>query len=316
VPPVTAARRPIRIDFCDYAPGYPKTNNFFYNLLKKRFSLEVTDQPEFLIYANPGSHIHRVHNCVKIYFGIEHFAPDWSQCDYAMTCHYLEDPRHLRLPYYALYGGAKVLDKRQDDLEGILRNKTRFCGFVVSNAGKRKTRKRVDFFQRLSRYKHVDSAGRAFNNIGGPLPAGPQAKLDFLRTCKFNIAFENTSVPGYTTEKLYEAMWARTVPIYWGSPRVQEEFNPASFLNYFDFPSEEALIERIIELDKDDAKYLEVLRQPCCHNNQPNEFFNTDRVLDFFERIFTTPIRPVSQRRRLFSFGRWVLVKRNKPHGP
>ena len=37
---------------------------------------------------------------------------------------------------------------------------------------------------------------------------------------------------------------------------------------------------------------------------------------DFFEHIFTTPIRPVSQRRRLFSFGRWVLVKRNKPHGP
>ena len=56
---------------------------------------------------------------------------------------------------------------------------------------------------------------------------------------------------------------------------MHEEFNPASFLNYFDFPSEEALIERIIELDKDDAKYLEVMRQPYCHNNQPNEFFNT-----------------------------------------
>ena len=104
---------------------------------------------------------------MRIYFGIEHFPPDWSECDYAMTCHYLDDPRHLRLPYYALYGGAKVLDKRQDDLESILKSKTRFCGFVVSNAGKRKTQKRVDFFQRLSRYKRVDSAGRAFNNIGG-----------------------------------------------------------------------------------------------------------------------------------------------------
>jgi hypothetical protein len=138
---MTGARRPIRIDFCDYAPGYPKTNNFFYNLLKTRFNLEVTDQPEFLIYAGPGGHLHRVHNCVRIYFGIEHFAPDWSECDYAMTCHYLDDPRHLRLPYYALYGGGKVLDKQHEDLESILKAKTRFCGFVVSNAGKRARRR-------------------------------------------------------------------------------------------------------------------------------------------------------------------------------
>ena len=313
---MTAARKPIRIDFCDYAPGYPKTNNFFYNLLKTRFDIEVTDQPDFLIYASPGNHLHRVHNCVRIYFGIESFLPDWSECDYAMTCHYLADPRHLRLPYYALYGGARVLDKQHDDPETILRAKTRFCGFVVSNAGKRKTQKRVDFFERLSRYKRVDSAGRAFNNIGGALPPGPQAKLDFLKTCKFNIAFENAALPGYTTEKIFEAMWARCVPIYWGSPRIHEEFNPKSFLNYFDFPNEDALIERIIELDKDDAKYLQVMREPYWNNNQPNEFFNLDRVLDFFERIFTTKIRPVAQRRRFFPLGRWVLVKRNKPHSP
>jgi len=313
---MTTARKPIRIDFCDYGPGYSKTNNFFYNVLKQRFDIEVTDQPDYVIYATPGGHLHRLYNCVRIYFGIESFPPDWSECDYAMTCHYLQDPRHLRLPYYALYGNTRYLDKQRDDPEAILRAKSRFCGFVVSNAGKRKTQKRVDFFHRLSRYKRVDSAGRAFNNIGGPLPIQASAKLNFLKTCKFNIAFENASLPGYTTEKLLEAMWARSLPIYWGNPRIQEEFNPASFLNYFDFADEEALIERIIELDQDDAKYLEVMRRPYCHHNQPNEFFNPDRVLDFFEQIFTTPIRPVAQRRRLFSFGRWLLVKRNKPHGP
>jgi hypothetical protein len=133
-----------------------------------------------------------------------------------------------------------------------------------------------------------------------------------LQTCKFNIAFENASLPGYTTEKIFEAMRARCLPIYWGNPRIHEEFNPRSFLNYFEFSDEEALIERIRELDQDDAKYLEVMRQPCFHQNQPNEFFRPDRLLDFFEKIFTTPIRPVSQRRRLFQLGRWTWVKRNK----
>ena len=313
---MSAARNPIRIDFCNFGAGYPKTNNFFYNLLKTRFDLEIVDQPQFLIYTNPETHIHRIHDCVKIYFGIESFMPDWNECDYAMTCHYLDDPRHLRLPYYALYGPPKPLDKRGDDLEKLFAAKTRFCGFVVTNAGKRKTQKRVDFFHKLSKYKKVDSGGRAFNNIGGPLPDGPRGKLDFLRTCKFNIAFENKALPGYTTEKILEAMWARALPIYWGNPRVQEEFNPKSFLNYADFPSEEALIERIIELDRDDARYMQVMREPYCHNNQPNEYFDLNRVLDFFGKIFTTKIQPVSQRRRLFSFGRWLLVKRNKPHGP
>jgi alpha(1,3/1,4) fucosyltransferase len=313
-PALDGARKPIRIDFCDFWPGFRKTSNLFYNTLKLRFDVEITDHPDYLIYADPEKHLHRLYNCVRIYFGIESFLPDWSECDYAMTCHYLEDPRHLRLPYYALYA-PESLDNAHEDPAAILAAKTRFCAFVVSNAGKRKTQKRVDFFHQLSRYKRIDSAGKAFNNIGGPLPDW-MAKLEFLRTCKFNIAFENKTLPGYTTEKIVEAMQARCVPIYWGSPRIHEEFNSKSFLNYFDFPNEEALIERIIELDRDDAKYLEVLRQPYFHNNQPNEFFSKERFLDFFEHILMTPIRPVSRRRRWFQVGRWVPAKLNRPHGP
>jgi hypothetical protein len=306
----------VRLDFCDFWPGFPKANNFFYNILKSRFDLELTDQPEYVIYADPGAHLHRLHNCVRIYFGIESFLPDWTECDYALTCHYLHDPRHLRLPYYAVTGHAPALVKGQEDPAQILAQKSKFCSFVVSSQHPRKNKNRAEFYHRLSRYKRVDSGGRFLNNIGGSIPGGPGGKVQFLRDCKFNIAFENASIPGYTTEKLFEALQARCIPIYWGSPRIQEEFNPKSFLNYLDFPSEEALIQRIIELDQHDDQYLEMLRQPCFHNNQPNEFFNLERLLDFFERIFTTRIRPVSRRRPFFRMGRWIALKRNKPHRP
>ncbi|HWQ92588.1 MAG TPA: glycosyltransferase family 10 [Clostridia bacterium] len=307
-----AAKPTVRLDFCDFWPGYRKTDNFFYHLLRRRFNVEITDQPEFLIYSDPGSHLHRLHHCTKIYFGIESHLPDWRQCDYALTCHYLEDPRHLRLPFYALYGGPDALRKDDEDFEKIFASKTRFCGFVVSNAGNRAVQKRIQFFHRLSRYKRVDSGGRALNNIGGPLPDGPAGKLAFLRECKFNIAFENAAIPGYTTEKIYEAMQARALPIYWGSPRIGEEFNTASFLNYADFPSEDALVERIIELDCDDAQYLEMLRRPYLNPGRPNEYFDSGRILNFFEQIFSARTTPVARRRKFFSFGRWTLVKRNK----
>src|SRR5258708_22395753 len=109
------------------------------------------------------------------------------------------------------------------------------------------------------------------NNIGGPLPGGFEAKIEWMRQYKFHIAFENSSLPGYTTEKLPQALMARTLPIYWGSPRVAEEFNAKSFVDALHFPDLDALVERVIELDNNDARYLEYLAQPAFINNQPNE---------------------------------------------
>ena len=157
----------------------------------------------------------------------------------------------------------------------------------------------------------MDAGGRAFNNMGYRVPGGPWGKIEFLKRYKFNIAFENASLPGYTTEKIVEPMAARCLPIYWGNPLIHREFNPKSFLNYFDFRDEAALIERIIELDRSDALYRQYVAEPYFHENRPNEFFNLDRVLDHFEMIFSTTIRPVARRRRLFSFGRWTLARRD-----
>jgi hypothetical protein len=303
--------KPIRLDFCDFFPGFPKTCNFFYNLLKDHFDVQICDQPDFLIYSYFG-HQHRLHSGIKIFFSGESALPNWQECDYALTCHYLDDTRHLRLPFYVLYGDAQSIVKGQEDPAQILAQKTKFCSFVVGNHHPRKNKNRAEFFHRLSKYKRVDSGGRFLNNIGGPVPGWSGGKVRFLRDYKFNIAFENGSIPGYTTEKIFEAMQARTLAIYWGNPLVSREFNTRSFLNYSDFPSEEALIERIIELDRDDAKYLEYAREPYFQGDKPNEFFDRERLLNFFGEVFTQAIEPVSRRRRWLSMGRWILVKRSR----
>jgi hypothetical protein len=200
--------------------------------------------------------------------------------------------------------------KKNDNPEKILAGKTKFCSFVVRSHNPGKNRNRLEFFQKLSRYKKVDSGGEFMNNIGGPIPGHSAGKIEFLNVYKFNIAFENGSFPGYTTEKIFEPMVARCLPIYWGNPLIIEEFNPKSFLNYADFPNEEALIEKIIELDKDDAKYLEYLRQPYFYNDEPNVYFSHERMLNFFEKIFSSPNGPSSHGKRGL-FGRWILVKRH-----
>jgi hypothetical protein len=310
LPPV----KKIRIDFCDFSANFSKKDFYLFKLLAERFELELCDQPDFLIYCCYG-HEHRLHSGVRIFFSGESDRPDFGECDYSIASIKVDDPRHLQLPLYVTWGEPEDIIKRNDDPEKILAAKTKFCAFIIGGYNPRKNANRVVFFKKLSKYKRVDSGGRKLNNIGGPIPGGSRSKIEFLRQYKFNIAYENRSLPGYTTEKIFEPMVARCLPIYWGSPLIAEEFNPRSFLNRADFESDEALIEKIAELDNDDAKYLEYLRQPYFYNDKPNVYFSRERILDFFEKIFSQRITPVAQRKRKsFFLGRWILVKRHHWH--
>jgi hypothetical protein len=311
-----AMKRRIRIDFCDFWRYLDKHDNFFYNLLSERFELTVCDRPDFLIYSNNG-HVHRHFNCAKIYYTHEPIPPNFKECDYAFTSFCLDDPRHMRLPWYAvMYPSPDALIQGEDypPPRQILAEKSKFCSYVVSSHSRRRNRNRLEIFEKLAKYKPVDSGGQFMNNIGGPIPDGFPGKIDFMRKCKFHIAFENASLPGYTTEKLPQAMMARTLPIYWGNPRVGEDFNPRSFINASDFPDLDALVERIIELDRDDARFMEFFSQPYLPGNKPTEWFDRRRLLDKFEQIFETTGPYVAERRRrgrLFTFGRWMLVRRH-----
>jgi alpha(1,3/1,4) fucosyltransferase len=307
-------KRRIRLDFCDFWRYLDKQDNFFYKLLSERFHLQLCDRPDFLIYSNNG-HVHRHFNCVKIYYTHEPILPDFTECDYAFTAFHLDTPRHLRLPYYAVLfpsPAALVWTPDRPPPEAILAQKTRFCSYVVSGHSRRKNKNRLEIFQKLSKYKKVDSGGRFMNNIGGPVAGGSDGKIAFMRDYKFHLAFENARLPGYTTEKLPQALMAHTLPIYWGNPRVAEDFNPRSFVNADDYPDLDALVEKIIELDRDDARYRSYFAEPCLPDNKPTEWFDRRRLLDRFEQIFDAAA-PVIQRprRRLFSFGRWMLVKRH-----
>ena len=309
-------KRRICIDFCDFWRRLDKHNNFFYNLLSERFDVCVCDQPDFLIYMNNG-HVHRLHNCVKIYYTHEPIPPNFNECDYAFTSFHLDDPRHMRLPWYAVLYDSPAALIQGDNFPSprqILAEKTKFCSYVVSNHSRRRNRNRLEIFEKLSKYKRVESGGRFMNNIGGRLGDGFPTKINFMRECKFHIAFENAKLPGYTTEKLPQAMMARALPVYWGNSRVGEDFNPRSFVDASDFASLDELIEYIVELDKDDSRYMKFFSEPYLQDNKPTVWFDRGRLLDQFEHIFNAAGPSITEKRRrpkrLFTFGRWIMVKR------
>jgi len=291
----------IRLSFSDFWVGFKPNYNWFYLFLQKYFQVELSDNPDILIYSAYGDD-HLSYNCLKIFYTGENVRPDFNFCDYALTFDFLNHPRHLRLPLYAaIYGmdPIKLLKDKLTDIEQFLDQKKEFCAMVVSQE---KSQKRIEFFHKLSKYKQVHSGGKLLNNIGGPV----QNKIQFISDYKFTFAFENFSYPGYVTEKIYEPMLVNSVPIYWGSPLVHLDFNPLSFVNYHDFNNDEEVIERIIELDQDKYKMADLLKESWFTNNELNEFCDKERLRLFFEKAFTENVTPVSST----TIGKYLRYKR------
>ncbi len=113
------------------------------------------------------------------------------------------------------------------------------------------------------------------------------AKAEFLRPYKFTIAFERSAAPGYTTEKLVEARLAGTVPIYWGNPQVHRDFNPKSFISFYDHgESLEQLAERVAEVDRDDELYRAYLSESFFVGGVTSRYLTPYCALESFKQIF------------------------------
>jgi len=227
---------------------------------------------------------------VKIFYTGENVIPDMSKCDLAFGVNLEEDvknKKYVRLPCYLWSLDIHTLLKKNKT------KKTKFCNFIYSND----CYTRNNFFKRLSKYKRVDAPGKCMNNMPPIDSATPeesrgktnweQKKINFLKDYKFTISFENTITEGYSTEKITNPMGAGSIPIYYGNPRIAEEFNEESFLILKSTKKKDIreLITKIIEIDQDDKLYDEILKRPWFKNNKPNKYCDRKRILKKLVKI-------------------------------
>lgn len=273
-------------------------DNLFTYALSQNYDVVVTpDDPDLVI---SGHYIERYQNAKMVYYSGEPFY-DIGIHDYALTSFYVDDPRFFRLPLYLLYAYDyykcgftssydELLYKKLHITPNILKQKNNFCCYVARGPGGPQS-KRTEFYEKLSEYKLIKSLGQHLNNSpiipgeSGTI-AGSINKCEILKYFKFTMAFENTMVYnnsiGYTTEKIYEPMMALSIPIYWGNPSIHEDFNSSSFINWFDYGSDEKVIERIIEIDNDDDLYMDYMKQNYSSNDS---IFGIDYAVNVFEEI-------------------------------
>ncbi len=284
----------LKVHFTDFWTGFDPEENFFINILRALYDVHIDSvNPDILFYSYKGKEFLK-YRCNRVFFTGENIRPRLSDCDYALCFDFAANPRIIRLPLYVLYKGFEKLIVPKN-IDNIIAQKNKFCSFIVSN---KYAPKRIEFFNKLSKYKKVDSGGRYLNNIGYNI----DDKLEFLNPYKFDIAFENSSYPGYTTEKIMQPMVAGSIPVYWGNPLVDRDFNSKSFINWHDYGSDEAVIEKIIELDTNEDKYREMLAESWLTGNITNKYNDLSNIKQELKSIVIdaqthTPVGTIAVRR-------------------
>ena len=190
--------------------------NLFVKILSQKYEILYSNKPDFLL-CGPFGFKHLDYECAKIFYTGENVRVDWNFMDYGIAYDFMDfGERYLRLPLLVLYNHN--LEKRN------LNARTKFCAYIVRHSGANEWGEvgglRDRFFDKLSKYKRVDSGGKWRNNIGGAV----ENKHLWLQDYKFNICFENSSYAGYLTEKLFDAYSAGCVPIYWGDTSLRSGF--------------------------------------------------------------------------------------------
>jgi len=123
---------------------------------------------------------------------------------------------------------------------------------------------RKKYLTELIKYVHIDSYGSVLHNTDVPPSRGKgsdnfiSVKLDLIKTkrYKFLIAFENSVVSEYVSEKIWHAYLSQTIPIYYGTSDVYDQVPGANtFIDATKIDGPQQLAEYINMIEEDDSLY-------------------------------------------------------------
>ncbi len=294
----------IKLKFIGFWKDFDYTKTILYYCLSKHYQIEVCEDADYIICSIFGkAYEYCKYPQVRIMYEGENYIPDFNLIDYGI-CNYPLDfqDRNFYFPFFIdEFGHFENITKKDRNYSAdILNSKSYFANFIAGHESEYNIR--GDFFKKLCKYKRVESPGNYLNNMpkGHTVAWQNDTKRDFQSKSKFTLCFESTKHEGFITEKLTDAFYADTIPVYYGSSHVTEIFNPKAFINCSDYESFDAVIEKIKELDNDDEKYLKMLRQPIF--NDPDFY---EKKMEDFERflcnIFDQPIEKAYRRSRVYS---------------
>jgi len=294
-----------RIAFFDMWANFVPQHNLFMALVGDQMVLDQNN-PTLIVFGPFGKENlnPRWADLPKIFYTGENLPPI-KRRDVVLNIGFKRDQTegYLRLPNWMLelnwmnQDPKLICNPHPFSLEmlprpGPMPTRSKFCAFVASNPA---CVQRNTAYHTLCRYKPVDSAGSLYNNCtrieGGPGGTGGQsAKVEFYKQYRFALVCENSTDPGYVTEKLVHARLAGCVPIYWGDSRLEEDFNTAGIIQISNYPTAERLLEMIKRIDESHTMWSAMASHPLFNED------GLDRCRSLLKRLGEAVISAATQR--------------------
>lgn len=291
----------IKVKFVGFWKGFNPDDFLMLQLMQKHYDVQICDDPDYVICSCFGLYESLNYSQVRIMFSGENYVPDFNHMDYGISVYPLSfQDRHFSFPGMVGINHGILMalaEKDRNYSPDILTEKTSFANLVTSHESENGLRSKL--FNALSAYKRVESGGTYLNNMPDGASVWGEKKTDLQKKCKFTICPESTVHGGFITEKIFDAFYSDTIPIYCGSPTASEIINKEAYLDLNDYASIEDLVKKIIELDSDDKKYMEMLRKPIYV--QKNYVDDQIRAFEkFITNIFDQPLEKAYRRSRVY----------------
>lgn len=71
------------------------------------------------------------------------------------------------------------------------------------------------------------------------------SKWDTLSRYRFSLCFENMPMTGYVTEKIFDCLYAGTVPVYWGAPDIEALIPAGAYIDMRKFTTYSEMFHHI-----------------------------------------------------------------------
>lgn len=241
--------------------SYPKGKIVSFNTYSVPMILHYHRAPIKLFFTQENTHVP--------YSPWQEFENIWEKepsLSLTLGFDYAEHPKYMRFPYWL--SAIFKPDVTQEQVAEFVvahnysdsSSRTKDCAFVCRNDYFGDRARIADLVERVmpisypSDFRHNDDEMRGkYKND----------KIAYLRDFRFNLCPENSNNKGYVTEKVFEAIKAGCVPIYWGNEGYPEPdiLNPKAIV-YLDKDKPEEGLRLLKKLYEDPKAYEEFASQP------------------------------------------------------
>lgn len=240
---------------------YQKGQIACFNTYSLPWVLRYHRAPIKLFYTQENTHV------AESYW--QQFENIWEkESSLSLSCgfDYGEHPKYLRFPYWlaAIFGSTGTLQEIADFVAKHnitdLSERTKDCAFVCKRDYFGDRAQIADMVAQVMPMSYPSDFRHNDDDMRGKFG---DDKIAYLRQFKFNLCPENSNNRGYVTEKIFEAIKAGCVPIYWGNEGYPEPdiLNPKAIV-YLDKNNPEdglALLRKLYEAPK---AYADFASQP------------------------------------------------------